>query len=605
MRKSLLSLLLLATTTLTAQTIQVTVDATDAPRKVFHAHEVVQATPGPMRLAYAKWIPGEHGPTGPVVNMVNFRVSANGQPIAWTRDPQNMYLFNIDVPAGVNAINVDLSYLAPTDAGSFTAGQSATANLAVMSWNTLLVYPLGNGEDITVEGTVRVPEGWSQVGALKQGERASLTTYIDSPVLIGRYLRTVDIPSGTAPPHRIDLLGESRAAIQLPDNFATDYARLVAEAGAAFGAYHFRKYDWLVTLSDDVEHFGLEHHESSDDRMEESTLDTPEMRRALGGLLAHEYVHSWNGKYRRPAGLLSPDYQRPMEGALLWVYEGLTQYMGGVLAARAALWTPEYYRDNLAAVAARFDIQPGRTWRPLSDTAVAAQILYGSPRAWESLRRSTDFYDESILLWLEADSIIRQKTNGRASLDDFTHRFHGGNTGRVEVRPYTYDELISTLNAVAPFDWRAHFDARLSSTNPRAPMAGITNSGWQLTFNETPNDAIAANEKRRKLQDLTFSLGMVLEEDGRVRDVVLALPAANAGIGPGMKIAAVNGRKWTREVLERALKAKEPIELLVETNSQFRAMPIAYTGGMRYPHLVRREGVADTMTEVLRAHAGR
>ena len=417
-------------------------------------------------------------------------------------------------------------------------------------------------------------------------------TYIDSPVAIGRYLKTVDLPSGTAPKHRINLSGESRGAVDTWPGFAEDYGRLVAEAGALFGAYHFRHYDWLVTLSDDVAHFGLEHHESSDNRMEEDTLETESMRRLLAGLLSHEYMHSWNAKYRRPAIMLSPDYQQPMEGNLLWVYEGLTQYLAGLMATRAGLWPTEYYRENLANVAARFDVQPGRTWRPLSDTAVAAQTLFGSPTAWESTRRSTDFYDEAILLWLEADSIIRQKTNNRVSLDVFLPPFHGGNSGAAEVKPYTYDALLAALKAIAPYDWRKHS----MSAWPRQPARRLRHrEPRRKGLSTTRECSDQGNEDRRKFIDLTYSLGMTLKngenpaDKGTVRDVWIGGPAANAGIGPGMKIIAVNGRRWTRGVLEQALREKGPLELLVQNNDDFRTYTVDYRGGLRYPHLVRDE----------------
>jgi predicted metalloprotease with PDZ domain len=610
MKRALVLIAAIVTLTLHAQEpIRVTIDATDAARKVFHSHTVIPATPGPMQLAYAQWIPGEHSPTGPITDLVDLHIAANGQPVPWQRDPRNMFAFRIDVPAGASSIDVDLTYLSPIAGQNFTAGPNASANVAIVGWNTLLLYPLGRSADqIMVEGSIKAPEGWSSAAALKPNERASLMTYIDSPVILGRYLKTIDIPAGSAPKHRLNISGESRAAIDTPPAFAEDYGRVVAEAGALFGAYHFRHYDWLLTLSDGVAHFGLEHHESSDNRMEERTLETASMRRALGGLLTHEYMHSWNAKYRRPAIMLSPDYQQPMEGNLLWVYEGLTQYLTGLIATRAGLWTPEFYRENVASVAGRFDVQPGRTWRSLSDTAVAAQILFGSPTAWESSRRGTDFYDESILLWLEADTVIRQKTDGRASLDDFLRRFHGGNTGVAELKPYTYDELVAALNAVAPYDWRKHFDERLSSLSARAPVAGLTNHGWKVVLNETPNDSITATEERRKIVDLTYSLGMTLKngenaDRGTVRDVWIGAPAANAGIGPGMKIIAVNGRRWTREVLEKALRAKGPLELLVQNNDEFRTYTVDYRGGMRYPHLERIEGKTETLTELLKARA--
>jgi predicted metalloprotease with PDZ domain len=420
-------------------------------------------------------------------------------------------------------------------------------------------------------------------------------------VILGRYMKSVAIPAGNAPPHRIDLVADSRAALQTWPTFANDFSRLIAEAGHAFGgAYHFRKYDWLLSLSDHIAHFGLEHHESSDNRMEENAVTDEKLHPAVGGLLSHEYVHSWNGKHRRPAAMLSPDYQTPMEGSLLWVYEGLTQYLGGVLATRAGLWTPERFRESLASIAAGFDVQPGRTWRPLSDTAVAAQILFPSADAWRSLRRGTDFYDESVLLWLEVDSIIRQRTNGRASLDDFTRRFHGGTGGAPSVKPYTFDDVVNTLNAVTPYDWRKHLNERLSSVNPRAPIAGITAGGWQLVYTDAPNAVIAANEERRKTVDLTSSLGLTIEEEeGAVRDVILGLPAATAGIGPGMKIVAVNGRRFTKELLKTAIREAGPLELLVENGDFFRTHAVEYRGGLRYPHLVRVEGKDDVLAAVL------
>ena len=611
MKRASLLLSFLLAASLHAQTIRVAVDATDAARKLIHSHITIPAAPGPMKLAYAKWLPGEHGPTGPIDELVNVRITANGQRVPWTRDPRDMFVFLVDVPAGASELEVDATYIAPTG-GNFTAGASVTPNLVVLAWNTVLLYPPGkDGEQIMVEGSIKMPDGWTSASALKQTdgkyERASLTTYVDSPVILGRYLKTIEIPVKNAPPHRIDIVADSRAALETPPEFAESYARLVAEAGAAFGAYHFRKYDWLLTLSDHVAHFGLEHHESSDNRLPEATLAEEETRKGLAGLLSHEYVHSWNGKYRRPAIMLSADYQSPMEGNLLWVYEGLTTYLGPVLATRAGLWTSEEFREELAAVAAGFDIQPGRAWRPLEDTATSAQILFSSPSAWRSLRRGVDFYDESILLWLEVDAIIRRETNGRASLDDFTRRFHGGTTGKPEVKPYTFDDLVATLNAVAPYDWRKHLVERLTSVHPRAPLGGVTANGWKLAYDETPNLLIKINEQRRKSQDLTYSLGVVLREDGTVSDALLGQPAANAGIGPGMKVVAVNGRKWTREVLATAIKEAKtstaPIELLVENDDFYRTHAVDYHGGMRYPHLVRDEQKEDRLAAVLRAKA--
>ncbi|HEX7830729.1 MAG TPA: M61 family peptidase, partial [Thermoanaerobaculia bacterium] len=548
--------------------------------------------------------------SGPLTDVVNLKITANGAPVEWRRDPFDMFVILLDAPAKTTALEVDLSYLSPIAGGNFTAGPNSTANLAVLSWNTLLLFPPGkDASEIFVEGTIRVPDGWRVASALDHDDagkfqRATLATYVDSPVILGRYFKTVALPAvPNAPVHRINIVSESNGDLEAPATFAADYARLVAEAGAAFGSYHFSKYDWLLTLSDDVAHFGLEHHESSDNRMPEATLSEDVLRRGLGSLLSHEYAHSWNGKFRRPAAMLSPDYQKPMDGSLLWVYEGLTQYMGLLLATRSGLWSQEYYRENLANVAAGFDIQPGRTWRPLADTATAAQLLFPSADAWRSLRRGTDFYDESILLWLEVDSIIRAKTDGRASLDDFTRRFHGGPGGKPEVKPYTFDDIVANLNAVAPYDWRTHLTTRITSLSPRAPMAGVTANGWKLVFNDTPNEAVAGSEKRNKLVDVSHSLGLTIREDGTIRDAILGRPAANAGIGPGMKIVAVNGRGYTRAVLEAALKEKGTMDLLMENNNFFRTHSVDYHDGLRYPHLVRDESVKDGLATVLAAKA--
>src|ERR1051326_1809488 len=614
MLKRLFSLLAFALS-LTAQPSRVVVDATETPRKIFRAQLTIPATPGPMRLVYAKWIPGEHGPTGPVTDLVDVHFQANGAPVEWQHDPLDMFAFTLVVPRGATSIDATLAYLSPTGDRAFTAGPSATENLAIVSWNTLLLFPPGkSADDVTVEGSIVLPEGWTTASPLDvAGESAkrvdfkpaSLMTYIDSPVLIGKHIKKVELPAvKNAPPHRIDISGDSASATETRASFADDNGKAEAEAGALFGAYHFRHYDWLLTLSDNVAHFGLEHHESSDDRMEEVTLH--DYRRSLAGLLSHEYVHSWNGKYRRPAGLLSPDYQTPMVGDLLWVYEGLTQYLGLLLATRSGLWTPDYWREDVAIVAAGFDQQPGRTWGPLAHTARCAQILYGSPTAWSSLRRGTDFYDESILLWLEVDSIIRQKTNGRESLDDFIRRFHGGESGRPALKPYTSDDIVANLNAILPYDFGGHLKERIRAARPRAPIGGLTNDGWKLVYNDTPNDVIEVNEKRREIHDYTYSLGFSLNKnDGTIRDVVLGLPAAKAGLGPGMKVIAVNGRRWTREALDNALReaksSNASIEILAQNGEFFRTFAVDYHGGARYPHLQREDSKTDVLAEVLKA----
>jgi len=603
----------------TAQTATVELDARDATRHVLHSHMVLPAQPGPLTLLYPKWIPGEHGPTGPLNGVVGLRFSSQGHELEWRRDPLEMFAFRLEVPAGANAVEADFDFLPPAESGAFTAGPSVTQALAMISWNNVVLYPQGRPSDqLTYQASLRLPAGWSFATALPVTEGSgevvrfgpvSLTTLVDSPVLTGSHLVKVPLATGEGPAHEIDVAADSAAAVELPAGFAQAYARLPEEAGALFGARHYRHYQWLVSLSDHVEHFGLEHHESSDDRLFEKTLGDEGRRRGLASLLSHEYVHSWNGKYRRPAGLATPDYQQPMQGELLWVYEGLTQYLGLLLSARSGLWTPEYYRERVALIAARLDHMAGRAWRPLADTAVAAQILYGSPGEWRAWRRGTDFYDESVLVWLEADATIRQQTRGRRSLDDFCRRFHGGESGQPALRPYTLDEVVATLNDVAPFDWRGFFRDRVEKIEPRAPLGGIEADGWRLIYNETPNQGVTDQEEQNERHDWTFSLGLQTDKDGKIVDVIPGLPAAQAGLGPGMKLVAVNGRKWTPEVVQAALKASktapEPIELVAEDGESVRTYRADYHGGERFPHLERDAGKPDVLTAVLQPLAGR
>ena len=596
------------------------VDATEAPRRIFHARLTLPAAPGPLVLYYPKWIPGEHGPTGPITDLVGLRFAAGGKTLPWRRDPIDMYAFHLDVPAGAGAVEAQLSYLAPVEGGNFTAGSNNSSNLAVLSWHTLLLYPKGfPGEQLTFQPRLRLPAGWKQATSLAVASEgggavayrpASMTELIDAPVLMGAHLVTVPLADSLGAPHRLDIASDSPSSLVLPEGFAAGYDRLVAEFHALFGARHYRGYRWLVTLSDHVAHFGLEHHESSDNRMPEETLAKEALRLDLAGLLAHEYAHSWNAKYRRPVGLVDPDYHEPMQGEMLWVYEGLTQYLGYVLPPRSGLWSPEFFRERLAALAAALDHQKGRAWRPLADTAVAAQILFGSPGEWRSWRRGTDFYDESVLLWLEADAMIREKSGGKRSLDDFLRRFHGGENGGPQVVPYTYDELVAALKEVADLDWRTHFDRRLHATGPEgagAPLAGLEAQGWRLVYDERPNASVTNREERNEFRDWTYSLGLAVDEEGRIRDTVPDLPAARAGLAPGMTVVAVDGLRFSGErldaALDRARQDKQPIELLIENADHFRTVRVEHQGGRRYPHLERIAGRPDLLSQTTAARA--
>jgi predicted metalloprotease with PDZ domain len=603
---------LFAAVALHSAPITLRVDATGVPSNVYHAHLTIPVTAGPLTLYYPKWIPGEHGPTGPINGLTGLQFTANGKSVAWQRDLVDMFALNLEVPAGATSLDADLDYIAPAPGANFTAGASTSPRLGVLSWNTVLLYPKGATSDsLPYSASLRIPAGWQYATALEtrgrtgddiEFETASLTTLVDSPVQLGTTLRKIDIPSKTGLRHTLNLLSESADAIQTPDDFAAQYGRLVDETSTLFGANHYRHYDWLLTLSDAVAHFGLEHHESSDDRVAENRLHEDPSRKWVSTLMAHEFVHSWNGKFRRPAGLATGNYDKPMTGELLWVYEGLTEYLGDLLPVRAGILSADDYRENLAETYAQMAQHTGRTWRPLLDTAVAAQLLYEAPGASTNWRRSVDYYPEGELLWLDADMTIRSLTSGKRSLDDFCRAFYGGTSGHAELKPYTFDDIAAALNSVAPHDWKGFLNERLSSTAAMPPVGGIEQAGWKLIYNDKPNTALQFNEEQRKGADLNASLGFSVQENGSVGDVVPGSVAARSGLAPGSNIIAVNGRAFTIPRLRAMVKASttstSPIELIVKNGDFFVTESIDYHGGERYPHLERVTSKPDRM-EVL------
>lgn len=596
-----------------APRVTVSVDATEAPRKIFHARLTLPATPGTLTLYYPKWIPGEHGPTGPIQDLAGLTFKANGQTLKWRRDLLDAWTFHVEIPAGVSSLEATLDFMSPAggDHGMYSGAASATDKMTVVSWNEVLLYPAGwTSDELTYEASLRLPAGWkfgtplpvaSQNGGEIKFQPVSLTMLVDSPVISGEYFRVV--PLGENPPQEMDIAADSAAALDAPQDVLNQYKNLPDQARKLFGAQHFRDYHFIYSLSDHVAHFGLEHHESNDSRSDERALVDPEQRLLEAGLLSHEYVHSWNGKYRRPADLATPDYQKPMQDDLLWVYEGLTSYLGDLLGARSGIRTPEQYRENLAGIAARLDHIPGRTWRNLQDTADGVPAMQGGPSQWESWRRTVDYYDEDVLNWLWVDMIIRQQTHGAKSMDDFCHLFHGGESGPPEVETYTFDDVVNTLNQVAPYDWRGFWTERLTNHGPGAPLAGIEASGWKLVYDDKRSDLQKAEEHDGI--DAAYSIGLLLHKDGGVGDTIEGMAAAKAGIGPGMKVIAVNGRKFSGEALRDALKegkgSSAPLELLVENSEYFHTYKLDYHGGERYPHLVRDESKPDVLGEIIKA----
>jgi predicted metalloprotease with PDZ domain len=601
-------------------TVAIFVDATSAPRKIFHAKLKIPASAGDLTLYYPKWIPGEHAPDGPIGDLAGLKFSASGKTLTWHRDLLDGFTLHVEVPAGETEINAELDFLSPaTFEAGFSAGSSATDKMAVISWNQVLLYPKGwKSDDLTYVATLKLPANWkcgtalpiaSTTGDQLNGETqitfqpASLTTLVDSPVITGEFLKVVKLAAD--PLTEMDIAADSAAALAAPQDVWDHYKSLVEQANKLFGAHHYRDYHFLLSLSDHVAHFGLEHHESNDSRTNERSLVDDGERKAAAGLLPHEYVHSWNGKYRRPADLTTPDYQQPMQDDLLWVYEGLTQYLGEVLTARSSLLTPEQARDNLALTAAALDHTPGRTWRNLQDTADAAPHLYFSPHAWQSWRRGVDFYDEDTLNWLWADVIIRQQSKGKKTLDDFCKLFHGAPSTGPMVKTYTFDDVVNALNQVAPYDWRGFWTERLTNHGPGAPLGGIEGSGWKVVYTGSPSDMECGGECSSHFAGVRYSIGIDVREDGTITDTIEGMPAALAGIGPGMKLVAVNGRHYSPEVLRDAIKAGKnttaSLELLVENTEYYKTYKLDYHGGERYAHLVRDESKPDLLSEIFKA----
>jgi predicted metalloprotease with PDZ domain len=587
------------------QTISLTVDATKTPRKLLHAHLVLPVQSGPLTLYYPKWIPGEHGPAGPIASLTGLKFEGNGKVIPWKRDLLDTFTFHVDIPAGVSKLDAYYDYIEPE-------GGSATDKLLILEWNEVALYPAGApAEKLMYESKLILPDGWKFGSSLPVAHQSgnevsfkpiSLDLLVDSPVISGEYFRVIDItPPGEPIHHEIDMAADSEAALDMSPANQKQMTNLVAESGKLFGARHYRDYHFIFALSDHVAHFGLEHHESNDSRLPERTLISPGAGMALGGLLSHEFVHSWNGKFRRPADLAVPYYQEPMKTDLLWGYEGLTDYLGPMLAARSGLWTPGEYHEYMASIAASLGPgRPGRTWRPLLDTAVGEPGL-GFARGWFTWRRGTDYYDEGDLLWLEVATIIHRESHGAKSIDDFCHAFHGGANNGPEVKTYTFEQLVADLNAIAPYDWATFLNTRLDSTSPDAPTGGIENGGWKVTYDGEPSKLMG----RRGNPGDIYSIGLQLGQDGTVSDSIVGGPAFQAGVTYGMKVVGVNGRVYSHDLLEDAIKAAKdttkPISLLVIIDEYYQTANVNYHGGERYPHLTREDSKPDYLDELIKA----
>ncbi|HXW17036.1 MAG TPA: hypothetical protein VEJ39_01955 [Candidatus Acidoferrales bacterium] len=594
--------------------IKIAVDATQVSQRILHAKLNFPVQPGALTLYYPKWMPADHSPDGPIWNLAGLKFSSGGKEIPWHQDPVDMYAFNLDIPEATTSLDASLDFLISAPGPSIDFSASGAAKLFILMWNQVVLYPKGwPAAELTFDPTLTLPGGWkfstslpvaSQSGDTITFAPVALDLLIDSPVQAGEFMRVFPLNPGGSPPHELDVVSDDAWALDVPPELLDDYKHLVAEASALYRSHHFRDYHFLLTLSDNVMGLGQEHHESSDDRVHQHTLVDPNARMLEAGLFPHEFSHSWNGQYRRPVGLATPDFQQPMKGELLWVYEGLTEYLGTVLTARSGLLTPAESRDRIAQVASEMDHRAGRHWRSLQNTANAAQILYFSNEEWSSYRRSVDFYPEAVLIWLEVDATIRKLTDDRKSMDDFCHAFYGGADGEPVIKTYTFEDLVSTLNGIAPNDWASFFHTRLNSTDAGAPLGGITGGGWKLIYNDEPNVILSAGEAVSGGGDFTASIGLRVNRDGTVVDAIPGMPAFESGLSPYLKIIGVNSRQFSIDELKRAIQDSKmnsaAIEIQADNAGTLESHQIQYHGGNRFPHLERVDGTPDYLDEILK-----
>jgi predicted metalloprotease with PDZ domain len=616
-RHTLLPLaLLLGATTLQAQKtpIQITADLSEAPRKLYHADVDIPVQPGPVSLTTPKWIPGNHRPTGPVDEITGVVFTANGKVLPWRRDDEDLYQFHVTVPAGVTTLHAHLDCIV-------TARLSQ--KLAVLEWEKLLLYPANTPvKEIPIQPSIKVPQGWGIGTALtptdgydaqhpKGGTTHFAATTVeqleDSPIIAGEYFHEFALAPEVTPKHYIDVVADSPEDSQLRPALLSELNNLVRETGAAYNSRHYNVYHFLLTLSDVAGGEGLEHGQSSDNGVGEKGFSDAAHQLAEADLLSHEFTHSWNGKYRRPFNLYQTDFAKMQEGSLLWVYEGMTQYLGNVLAARSGLKSQEQYRDMLASSAANLDSKPGREWRSTEDTAIAASILRGGNPAWSNWKRGQDYYQEGELFWLDADTTIRKLTNNKKSLTDFLHIFlaKGGNTGPLIVT-YNRDELIADLNQVAKYDWATFMRDHVDAITPHADLAGIEQGGYKLVYTDKPTKSartIASTGGRRGGGiDAWYSIGIRVNREGDIADVRWNGPADKAKLFPGQKIIAVNGNVFSGDALKSAIKeAKgktEPIHLILQGDTFVTTADLDYHDGERFPSLVRVDGTPDYLDDI-------
>ncbi|MCC6913460.1 MAG: M61 family metallopeptidase [Rhodospirillaceae bacterium] len=593
--------------------IKLHVDATNTEQRIFKIRASIPTSPGPMTLLFPQWLPANHAPRGPIDKLAGLIVKAGGQRVEWRRDPVEVYAFHIDVPAGATSVDLEYQYLSPTagDQGRIVV----TPEMLNLQWNTVVLYPAGYyARRIPVEASVKLPDGWQMGTALETASASgsettfkpvSLEVLVDSPIFAGRHFSRIDLDPKGRSRVTLNIMADEAEQLEAKPEYIAAHRNLVKQADLLFGARHYDHYDFLLALSDKMGGIGLEHHRSSENGTSAKYFTEWDKRFPGRDLLAHEYSHSWNGKFRRPADLWTPNYNVPMRDSLLWLYEGQTQYWGYVLAARSGLWTKQQALDALAATAALYDHRVGRAWKPLQDTTNDPITSARRPQPWSSWQRSEDYYSEGLLVWLDVDTVLRERTNGRRSLDDFARAFFGRQDGEWEKQAsYTIEDVVAVLNELAPNDWSAFLRQRLDGHGPGAPLDGIARGGYRLVYTEEPTDLFKTLEAQRRVVDLSYSLGASVESDGRLASVVWDGALFKMGLAIGARIVAVNGKAYDNDRMKAAVKDSKDakkVELIVRVGDDVRTLTVDYSGGLRYPRLERVEKTPARFDDIVTA----
>ncbi|HKT15448.1 MAG TPA: peptidase M61 [Allosphingosinicella sp.] len=590
-------------------TMSLSVDASDIGQGIFRIKQRIPvAQPGRLVLLYPKWLPGNHAPNGRISKVAGLRISANGRALARVRDTIDVYAFHVDVPEGAKAIDVEFQYVSPT---AENQGRILmTPDMASIQWIATSLYPAGYYvRNIKVQPSLTVPQGWKAATALRPiagagtrtiaYETVSYDVLADSPAIAGAHFRRIPLTQDVA----IAIAADSAAELAATDAQIALHRNLVTQSLKLFGAQHYDRYEFLLTISANLGDIGLEHHRSSENGVEPGYFTDWDNALPDRNLLPHEFAHSWNGKYRRGRDLWTPDYRAPMENSLLWVYEGQTQFWGYVLGARSGLLSKEETLGALALIAATYDDTPGRAWRPLIDTTNDPIIAQRAPQPWRNWQRSEDYYNEGLLIWADVDRIIRQQSGGRRSMDDFARAFFGMNDRDYGELTYDFEEVVATLNRVQPYDWDGYLKRRVDRIAEQAPLEGLTQGGYRLVYSDKPTAWISAVEKIRKISNFSFSGGFVVDKDGKISAVSWDSAAFDAGMAVGSQLLAVNGRSYNAERMKSAIKeaqgSREPIKLLVKNGDAYRMLDFQWHGGLRYPRLEKTGKGAGTLDALL------